>query len=174
MAEAILAPGQRAMVVDFAMRHGPTAAARRFRVPVGTVKTWQDRHRKRQARLNAWQQAARDATPVPEAAEADATVEVIAARMAAGQCLRCGGAGRVEVPAKRHGSLLIRRGRRIPCPDCGTRRIVQVVEHPRAEWTEAQRVAGDAGLGWSGDEWERIRAGDVNPDGMRFTGRGEG
>jgi hypothetical protein len=48
-----------------------------------------------------------------------------------------------------------------------------VVELPRRDWAEGMRVAGDAGLGWNGAEWERIQAGDVNPDGIRFTGRGD-
>jgi hypothetical protein len=49
-----------------------------------------------------------------------------------------------------------------------------VVELPRREWAEGLRVAGDAGLGWSGAEWSRIQNREPNPDGMRFTGRGEG
>jgi hypothetical protein len=85
----------------------------------------------------------------------DPAESTIAERMAAGSCLRCGGAGHVHIPEVRRGSLLIRRARRIGCPDCGgPARRVQVVEHPRESWAEAQRLAGD-----------------VDPDGRRITGR---
>ena len=70
------------------------------------------------------------------------------------------------------GSLTVRKARRIPCPTCGgVVRHLEVVELPRREWVEGMRVAGDLGLGWQADEWARIRAGNVNPDGQRFTGR---
>jgi hypothetical protein len=46
-----------------------------------------------------------------------------------------------------------------------------VVEHGRDSWLEGQRVAGDAGFDWSGDEWAQIRSGQPNPNGRRITGR---
>ena len=172
MAEATLTPGQRAQVVAFANQHGPTRAARRFQVPLGSVKGWQVRARRREARRAAWAEAARGAPGSPPVAEPDTSEDIIRERMAAGVCLRCGGAGRVVIPPVRRGSVLIRRARRIGCPDCGGPvRHIQVVEHPPEAWTEAQAAAGDAGLGWSPDEWARIRAGEPDPDGRRMTGR---
>jgi hypothetical protein len=86
--------------------------------------------------------------------------------------VRCGGGGLVRIPEVRRGSLLIRRARTIECPDCGGPvRHLEVVEHGRDSWMEGQRTAADAGFGWSGAEWARIRAGELDPDGMRFTGR---
>jgi hypothetical protein len=166
-----LTPAQRVQVVAFANAHGPTRAARRFQVPLGSVKAWQVRAKVRAAKARAWAEAARQDQPQP-VADLDPAEDVIRQRMAAGSCLRCGGAGRVLVPAVRRGSLTIQRARRIGCPDCGGPvRHVQVVEHPREAWTEAQAAAGDAGLGWSPDEWARIRAGEPDPDGRRMTGR---
>jgi hypothetical protein len=98
----------------------------------------------------------------------------MAERYAKRLCLHCGGEGTVNVPATTRGSLTIRKARRLPCPTCGgVVRHLEVTEWPRREWAEGLRVAGDAGLGWSGAEWERIQSGDVNPDGMRYTGRGD-
>jgi hypothetical protein len=171
-----LSAADRARVVGFANAHGPRAAARRFGVPLGTVKGWQHRARHRPSRPQP-----RPAAPAPthdgrtpaERFEADA--KRLAERYLRGACLGCGGSGQVDVPAVHRGSLLIRRARRIPCPDCGgpVRRI-EVTEWPKREWTQAMAAAGDAGLGWSGAEWSRIQNGEPNPDGMRFTGRGEG
>jgi hypothetical protein len=159
----------RAQVLAWAERHGGAAAARRFGVPVGTVYAWRSRARRRAAGAAADAERARQA---PALAEPDPAEATIAERMAAGSCLRCGGAGIVGVPAVRRGSLIIRRARRIGCPDCGgPLRHVQVVEHPPADWTAAQAAAGDLGMGWQPDEWRLIRAGEPNPDGRRFTGR---
>jgi hypothetical protein len=167
-----LSPAHRAQVVAFANIHGPRAAARRFWVPEGSVKGWQARARARAAKAQAWAEAARQARPEPVVADPDPAESTIADRMAAGSCLRCGGAGIVQVSAVTRGSLTVRRARRLPCPSCGgpVRRI-QVTEWPRREWTEAQAAAGDAGFGWSPDEWARIRAGELDPDGRRITGR---
>ena len=170
-----MTPGQRHQVVDFANRHGVTAAARRFGVPKGTVASWQHRaralERRRQAQAEAdrelAQARARELVAKPDPDEAE-----LARRMREGRCLRCGGVGRVAIPAVTRGSLILRRARRMACPDCGgVPRIVQVVEHPREDWTQAQAVAGDLGAGWSPSEWARIRAGDVDPDGYRYSGR---
>jgi hypothetical protein len=168
-----LAPADRARVVGFANAHGPRAAARRFGVPLGTVKGWQHRARHRPARPRP-----HPAAPAPThdgrtpAERFEAEANRLAERYLQGACLACGGSGQVDVPAVHRGSLLIRRARRIPCPDCGgpVRRI-EVTEWPKHEWTQAMAAAGDAGFGWSADEWARIRAGDVDPDGRRFTGR---
>jgi transposase-like protein len=154
----------RAEVMAFADRHGNRAAAEKYGVPSGTVRSWRSRARKR---------AARDGTAPPTPAERWlAEAQRVAERYIQRQCLQCGDDGTVNVPAVTRGSLLIRKARRIPCPSCGgpVRRI-EVTEWPKREWTQAMAAAGDAGLGWSADEWARIRAGDVNPDGMRFTGR---
>jgi hypothetical protein len=154
----------RREVMDYAERHGAKAAGERYGVPAGTVRSWRSRARKR---------AARDGTAPPTPAERWlAEAHQLAERYAKRLCLQCGGEGVVNVPAVTRGGLTIRKARRIPCPSCGgpVRRI-QVTEWPRREWTEAMAAAGDLGLGWSGDEWARIRAGEVDPDGMRFTGR---
>jgi transposase-like protein len=156
----------RDVILAWAERHGGAAAARRFGVPVGTVYAWRSRFRRRAARTAADAERARQA---PVLAEPDPAEATIAERMAAGSCLRCGGAGRVAIPEVRRGSLLIRRAQRLPCPDCGgPRRIVQVVEHPRESWTEAQQLAGDLGAGWTPEQWGRVRAG-LDPDGYRFA-----
>jgi DNA-directed RNA polymerase subunit RPC12/RpoP len=147
MAEPTLTPAQRAAVVAFANRHGPTLAARRFHVPVGSVKAWQVRARVRAAKARAWQEAAAQARPEPIVADTDPAEATIAQRMAGGVCLRCGGAGRVHIPEVRRGSLLIRRARKVRCPDCGGPVRIQVTEWPKAEWTEAMALAGDAGFG---------------------------
>ena len=171
-----LSVADRARVVGFANAHGPRAAARRFGVPLGTVKGWQHRARHRPARPQP-----RPAAPAPThdgrtpAERFEAEAKRLAERYLQGACLGCGGSGQVDVSAVHRGSLLIRKARRVPCPTCGGRpRHIEVVELPRREWAEGLRVASDLGLGWSGAEWSRIQAGDVNPDGMRFTGRGEG
>ena len=168
-----LAPADRARVVGFANAHGPRAAARRFGVPLGTVKGWQHRARHRPARPRP-----RPAAPAPThdgrtpAERFEAEAKRLAERYLTGVCVHCGGDGVVVVPAVTRGPLTIRKPRRLPCPTCGGRpRRIEVVELPRREWVEGLRVAGDAGLGWSGAEWERIRNGEPNPDGMRFTGR---
>jgi hypothetical protein len=163
----------RAQVLAWAERHGSAAASRRFGVPVGTIYAWRSRERRRQARRAADAERARQlAQQAPAVAEPDPGEQVLAERMAAGSCLRCGGAGRVQAPAVTRGTLTIRRARRIPCPDCGgPRRVVQVVEHPRDSWRQAQAAAGDLGLGWQPDEWGLIRAGELDPDGRRITGR---
>ena len=171
MAEPTLTVGQRAQVVAYANQHGPTRAARRYQVPLGSVKAWQVRARRREALRAAWKEAARATPGTPPVAEPDTSEDVIRERMAAGLCLRCGGVGRVPIPATRHGTLTVRRAHHRRCPDCGGAvRIIQVVEHPRDSWTEAQRVAGDLGLGWNGREWAMIQAGEPHPDGLRWTG----
>jgi hypothetical protein len=135
-------------------------------MPAGTVRSWRSRARKRAARVGR-------ADPTP-AERFEAEARRLAERFLRGVCLGCGGSGTVDVPPVRRGSLLLRRARRIVCPDCGGVPLrIQVNELPRREWAEGMRVAGDAGLGWSGREWERIRAGEMDPDGMRFTGRGD-
>jgi hypothetical protein len=70
----------------------------------------------------------------------------------------------VDLAPVNRGSLLVRPGRRIPCPTCGgVPFIVQVSELPRAEWVEGLAVAGDMGLGWNGREWAMIRAAEAHP-----------
>jgi hypothetical protein len=154
----------RSEVLSYADAHGAKAAGERYGVPAGTVRSWRSRARKR---------AARDGTAPPTPAERWlAKAQRIAERYTRRVCLHCGGEGTVTVPATTRGGLTVRRARRIPCPSCGgVVRHLEVVELPRREWVEGLRVAGDAGLGWNADEWRRIRNGDVDPDGMRFTGR---
>jgi hypothetical protein len=177
VAERTLTPGQRHQVVTFAEHHGPTQAAQRFRLPVGTVKAWQARARALERRREARAAADRelpDARRLASDPDPDPDESTILRRMVTGQCLRCGGSGRVRVPAVTRGSLTIRPSRVIACPDCGGPvRHLEVVEHPRADWTEGQRVAGDLGAGWSPALWARIRAGEVDPDGYRITGRSD-
>ena len=171
MAEPKLTPRERAVVVAFADRRGPTAAARRYGVPLGSVKAWQARARARERSAQAWAAAAAEARPA-ELPEPDPGEAELARRMAAGFCLRCGGQGTVIIPEVRRGSLVLRRARRLVCPNCGgVPRHVEVVEHHPAVWVQGLATAGDAGLGWSPSEWVRIRAGEVNPDGQRITGR---
>jgi hypothetical protein len=75
------------------------------------------------------------------------------------------------VPAVTRGSLTIRRARAVSCPTCGgVVRRLEVVELPRQQWAEGLRVAGDFGFGWNGNEWAKIRAGEVNPSGYQWTG----
>jgi hypothetical protein len=154
----------RREVMDYAERHGAKQAGERYGIPAGTVRSWRSRARKR---------AARDATAPPTPAERWlAEAHQLAERYLTGACLQCGGAGTVDVPAVHRGSLLIRRARRVPCPDCGDPvRRIEVIEWPRREWVQAMAAAGDAGFGWQLDEWARIRAGELDPDGRRFTGR---
>jgi hypothetical protein len=177
VAERTLTPSQRDQVIAFANRHGPKAAARRFGLPLGTVGSWQYRARareRRQAQATADRERAQELARQP-VADSDPDEATILRRMVAGQCLRCGGAGRVTIPAVVRGSLTIRPARRIVCPNCGgPPRHLEVVEHPREDWRQGQATAGDLGAGWQPDEWARIRAGDVDPDGRRFTGRPDG
>jgi hypothetical protein len=171
MAEPTLTPAQRAQVVAFAHRHGPTQAARRYGVPLGSVKTWQARARARERSAQAWAAAAAEARPA-ELPDPDPTETTIAERMAAGSCLRCGGQGVVTIPAVIRGSLVLSSARRMRCPNCGgVPRRIQVNELPAGAWAEGMRVAGDAGLGWNEREWRMIRGGQPNPDGYRWTGR---
>jgi hypothetical protein len=173
MASERLTPAERAPVLAFANAHGPRAAARKFGVPLSTVKTWQHRARTRRR--------PRPRPPAPAAAAAQGPspaekftdrAQALAAWAARGACLQCGGAGIVQIPAVRRGKLIVRQARRVPCPTCGgPPRRVQVVELPPREWADGMRVAGDAGFGWRPDEWARIRAGELDPDGRRFTGR---
>jgi hypothetical protein len=154
----------RSEVLDYADAHGAKTAGEHFGIPAGTIRSWRSRARAR---------AARDGTAPPTPAERWlAEARQLAERYAKRLCLQCGGAGTVDVPATTRSGLTIRPARRLPCPSCGgpVRRI-QVTEWPRREWTEAQAAAGDAGFGWSGDEWARIRAGELDPDGRRITGR---
>jgi hypothetical protein len=157
----------RSEVTAYAAIHGAKAASERYGTPAGTIRSWQSR-----ARARARRAGIPTDTPVERwLAEARQTAE----RYLKGLCLQCGGAGTVELPPVTRGSLLVRPGRRIPCPTCGGRvRRIQVTEWPKREWTQAMARAGDAGLGWQPDEWARIRAGELNPDGRRFTGRGDG
>jgi hypothetical protein len=154
-------------VLSYADAHGAKAAGEHFGIPAGTIRSWRSRARKRAARAGR-------ADPSP-AERWLAEAQRIAERYANRRCLQCDDEGVVSVPAVTRGSLTVRKPRRLPCPTCGGRpRHIEVVELPRREWAEGLRVAGDAGLGWNGAEWERIRNGEPNPDGMRFTGRGEG
>jgi hypothetical protein len=154
----------RREVLDFADRHGPKAAGDHYGIPAGTVRSWRSRARKRAARAGR-------ADPTP-AERWLAEAQRVAERYLMGACLHCGGDGTISVRATTRGTLTIRKPRRVPCPTCGGRpRHIEVVELPRREWVEGMRVAGDAGFGWSGDEWARIRAGEMDPDGRRFTGR---
>jgi hypothetical protein len=154
----------RSEVLDYADRHGAKAAGEHFGIPAGTVRSWRSRARKR---------AARDGTTPPTPIEKWlAEARQLAERYLKGACLQCGDEGTVNVPATFRGSLLIRKAQRLPCPSCGGRpRHIEVTEWPKREWAQAMAVAGDLGLGWSGDEWARIRAGEMDPDGRRFTGR---
>jgi hypothetical protein len=75
----------------------------------------------------------------------------------------------VDIPAVTRGGLVIRRARRLPCPECGGRvRHLEVVELPRAEWFEGLKTAGDLGAGWRPDQWGEVLAGG-DPDGYRFS-----
>jgi hypothetical protein len=94
-----------------------------------------------------------------------------AERYANRRCLHCGDDGAIVVPAVTRGSLRSGRAGGSPVRPAGRPRHIEVVELPRREWAEGMRVAGDAGFGWSGDQWARIRAGEMDPDGRRFTGR---
>jgi hypothetical protein len=154
----------RSQVLAYAATYGAKQAGEHFGIPAGTIRSWRSRARKR---------AARDGTEPPTPAEKWlAEARQLAERYTQRKCLSCGDDGTIVVPAITRGSLTIRKARRIPCPTCGGRpRHLEVVELPRREWVEGLRVASDLGLGWSGDEWARIRAGEVDPDGMRFTGR---
>ena len=158
----------RREVLEYAATHGAKAAGLHFGIPAGTIRSWRSRARKR---------SVRDGTPPPPPTPAEkwaAEALRVAERFLKRVCLGCGGSGQVDVPAVHRGSLLIRRGRRVPCPDCGgpVRRI-EVTEWPKRKWAEGMRAAGDAGLGWSADEWALIRSGQVNPFGQRYTGRGD-
>jgi transposase-like protein len=156
----------RSQVLAFAASHGAKAAGLHFGLPAGTIRSWRSRARRR---------AARDGIPPPPPTPAEryeAEAKRLAERYLRGVCLGCGGSGTVDLPPVRRGSLLLRRARRIVCPDCGGVPLrIQVNELPRREWAEGMRVAGDAGLGWHADEWACIRAGEVDPDGYRITGR---
>jgi hypothetical protein len=172
MAERTVTVAQRAQVVAFANRHGPLAAARWFGLPKGTVGAWQYRarareRRRRQAQAEIDRERAQEPAATPEVSEAE-----LARRMAAGLCLRCAGAGRMIVPPVLRGPLVIRPARHLTCPDCGGPvRHLEVVEQPRDAWVQGMATAGDLGAGWSPDEWARIRAGELDPDGYRITGR---
>jgi transposase-like protein len=157
---------ERAEVLAYAAAHGAKQAADHFGIPPGTVRSWRHRARQRAARLG-------QPNPYPTPAERWlAEARQLAERYLAGQCVQCGGSGSVDVPATTRGGLPVRKARRIPCPSCGGPvRRVQVNELGRREWAEGMRVAGDLGLGWSPDEWRLIRAGEVDPDGRRWTGR---
>ena len=151
----------RGEVLDYADRHGAKQAADHFGIPAGTIRSWRSRAHKR---------AARDGTapPTPAAQWMEGARRILE-WAAKGACLQCGGAGSVDVPAVRRGSLLIRKARRIPCPTCGGRpRHIQVNELPPAQWAEGMRVAGDLGAGWTAEQWGRVRAGE-DPDGYRFA-----
>jgi transposase-like protein len=154
----------RREVMDYAERHGAKAAGARYGVPSGTIRSWRSRARKR---------AARDGTAPPTPAERWlAEARQLAERYAKRLCLQCGGSGEVNISAVTRGNLTVRPARRIECPSCGGRiRHLEVVEHGRDSWLEGQRVAGDAGFDWSGDEWAQIRSGQPNPNGRRITGR---
>jgi hypothetical protein len=154
----------RSEVLAYAERHGAKQAAERFGLPAGTIRSWRHRAKRRAA-------SQQPAQPTPAEAWLEHARQVVE-WASKGACLGCGGAGSVKVPPVRHGGLLVRSGRRIPCPDCGgVPRRIQVNELPRAEWVEGLRVAGDMGLGWNEEEWAMIRAGNPHPDGYRFTGR---
>jgi len=154
----------RSEILAYADAHGAKAAGEHFGIPAGTVRSWRSRARKR---------AALDGTAPPTPAEKWlAEAHQLAERYLTGACLHCGGEGTVNVPATTRGTLTIRKARRLPCPTCGGRpRHIEVVEQPKAAWIEGLRAAGDAGFGWSGAEWARIRAGELDPDGRRITGR---
>jgi hypothetical protein len=153
-------------VLAFAATHGAKAAGEHYGIPAGTIRSWRSR---------AKQRAARDGTDPPPPTPAErwlAEARQLAERYAKGLCLHCGDAGTVDLSLVTRGGLLVRPGRRIPCPTCGGHlRRITVTEWPRREWTEAMARAGDLGLGWQPDEWARIRAGELDPDGRRITGR---
>jgi hypothetical protein len=149
----------RGEVVAYADRHGAKAAAERYGLPSGTVRSWRHRGRQRAARAAKRREA-------DLAEQLGRVVEL----MDAGACLHCAGKGEVAVPVVERGGLVIRRARRLPCPTCGgIPRRVQVIEWPRREWEAAMARAGDLGAGWTAAEWARIRSGEVRPLGWRWT-----
>jgi hypothetical protein len=163
------ADGTRTDVLAYASQHGDQAASDRYGTPKGTIWSWRSRARKRAAALGT------DPPPPTPADRWQAEARQTADRYLRRVCLRCEGSHRVRLPEVRRGSLVIRKARVIDCPDCGAPlRRITVTEWPQREWTEAMARAGDAGLGWSGAEWARIRSGEPDPDGQRFTGRGDG
>jgi hypothetical protein len=152
----------RSEVMAYADAHGAKQAGEHFHIPAGTIRSWRSRARKRGT-----------APPTP-AQRFEAEARRVAERFLNRRCLQCDDEGVITVPATRRGGLTIRRARRLVCPTCGGRPLrIEVVVHPRGKWLEGLAAAGDAGFGWSAAEWSRIQAGDVNPDGMRFTGRGD-
>jgi hypothetical protein len=180
-----MTPGERQRVVDYALVHGPLAASRRFGVPLGSAKGWLYRHRQRQANHARWLEQARqgeaearvsgelpaEVQDRPAVADPNPTEAELAYRMAHGICLRCGGVGIVGIPAVMRGSLVLRRARRMRCPDCGgVPRVVQVVEHGRDTWVQGMALAAELGAGWSPEQWAMIRRGEVDPDGYRISG----
>jgi transposase-like protein len=166
----------RAQVLAYADRHGSKAAATRFGIPAATIRSWRSRARRRAAREQANRErplgSASPATTGPRSplAEFEDRAAQLAVWAAAGVCLHCGGAGEVRMPAIQRGPVVIRYGQTIPCPTCGGRPVrIQVNELPRAEWAEGMARAGDMGIGWTAEEWEKIRAGNLNPNGWRWT-----
>lgn len=99
----------RAQVLAYAQRHGPKAAAAKFHIPVGTVWSWRARERRRAAREAADRERADTGVSSP-AQEFEDRAAQLAAWVAAGACLQCGGAGIVRVPPVTRGELVIRRG----------------------------------------------------------------
>jgi transposase len=156
----------RAEVMAWAERHGAQAAAQRYGVPAGTIRSWRSRARQRAARYAAQRQ---ESAPTPREAFEDRAAQ-LAAWAARGACLHCGGVGTVQVPTATRGRVVIRYGRAIDCPTCGgIPKRVQVNELPREEWAEGMRVAGDMGIGWTAEEWAERQAGNPNPGGWRWT-----
>jgi hypothetical protein len=105
----------REQVVQYANQHGPRAAAKHFGVPLGSVKGWQGRARKRQ--------------PTPAERFEQAAWELLE-RALAGKCLTCAGLGFVSVNAKERqepGVRGYRFARRLVCPDCAAPRRSTVV-----------------------------------------------
>jgi transposase-like protein len=163
----------RAQVLAYADRHGSKAAAARFGIPAATIRSWRSRARRRASREAADRERAQKReereTPSPLAQFEDRAAQ-LAAWAAQGACLHCGGAGVIQVPTIQRGPVVIRWGRELPCPTCGGRPVrIQVNELPRDEWVDGMARAGDMGIGWRADEWAKIRAGNPNPNGWRWT-----
>lgn len=117
----------RAEVLAYAETHGATAAARKFDLPAGTVRSWRSRARKR---------AARSGTRVPVEQSPAERFAAEAARIVdwaeRGACLACGGVGYVQVNSLERQQLApalaaYRHSRRLVCPSCGGPRRAAVI-----------------------------------------------
>lgn len=136
----------RAEVLAFAQEHGAAAAAAKFGVSAGTIRSWRSRARKRAGR----QAAASSPGPDTPAGRFTQEAQRIVEWAASGHrlCLQCGGAGRVTVPASQRHGQAIRPEHSIPCPSCGgtDRGRIIVTEHPATvdgAWAAGMALFGD-------------------------------